>query len=92
MDSKSTTTPSSELAIPSYDRPVHLEITCMNLRHKLMYVDARHSQRGMTDDSSETRIFWCKKTQDALGPDNEAVNPKCCTDSRACYCGDRRLR
>jgi MoaA/NifB/PqqE/SkfB family radical SAM enzyme len=68
-----------------YDKPVHLQITCANLRHKLMYVDARHTQRGVTDDSSRTRIFWCSKTQDALGPDGEPVNPVICTGSRPCY-------
>lgn len=70
----------------SLDRPVRLRITCMNLRHKLMYVDERHSQRGMVDSNSDTRVFWCVKTQDPLGPDNQSVGPDACSSSRACYC------
>lgn len=71
---------------PVYDRPVKLHITCLNLRHKLMYVDERHMQRGMTDDSSSTRVFWCSKTQGCLGPDNVAVSPDACSQGRPCYC------
>ena len=69
-----------------YDRPVKLRVTCLHLRHKLMYVDERHMQRGMTDNSSDTRVFWCNKTQGCLGPDNEAVSPGDCSHGRACYC------
>lgn len=78
--------PTSPIPPIVYDRPVKLEVTCLSLRHKLMYVDERHRQRGMTDDSSQTRIFWCSRTQDSLGPDGEAVSPRDCGDGRACYC------
>ena len=71
---------------PTYDRPVKLHVTCLHLRHKLMYVDARHMQRGMVDDSSDTRVFWCSKTQDCLGPDGEPVSPGDCSQGRQCYC------
>lgn len=70
----------------SLDRPVKLRITCMNLRHKLMYVDERHSQRGMVDVNSDTRVFWCAKTQDPLGPDKQSVGPDTCSNGRNCYC------
>ena len=70
----------------TYDRPVKLHISCMNIRHKLMYVDERHAQRGMIDINSETRVYWCSKTQDALGPDGESVTPADCSMGRACYC------
>jgi hypothetical protein len=67
-------------------RPVHLEISCLHLRHKLMYVDERQATPGLVDDSSDTRIFWCVKTQESLGPDAEPVSPGDCTPDRACYC------
>lgn len=73
--------------VDSYDRPVKLQISCLNLRHKLMYVDERHAVRGMVDDSSKTRIFWCSKTQAVLGPDGEPVSPTECSAGRSCYCG-----
>jgi hypothetical protein len=68
-------------------RPVELRVTCRNLRHKMMYVDDRQSTPGLVDDSSDTRIFWCVKTQDPLGPDDAPVSPARCTKARACYCG-----
>ncbi len=70
----------------SLDRPVRLRITCMQLRHKLMYVDERHMQRGMVDVNSDTRVFLCAKTQEVLGPDDQPVGVAECSHGRACYC------
>ena len=70
----------------AYDKPVSLQIACRNLRHKLMYIDERHAVPGMVDDSSDTRVFHCSKTQEVLGPDGEPVSPVDCRESRACYC------
>lgn len=68
--------------------PLSLKTTCLNLRHKLMYVDERQSTPGMVDDSSDTRVFFCTKTCDSLGPDAEPVGPRDCTASRTCYCAN----
>ncbi|MGD9690752.1 MAG: hypothetical protein AB7K52_14620 [Phycisphaerales bacterium] len=68
--------------------PVALTITCLHLRHKLMYVDDRHATPGLVDDSSSTRVFLCLKSHDALGPDGEPVSPRLCNSSRPCHCGD----
>lgn len=65
---------------------VNLQVTCLNMRHKLMYVDERHARRGMVDNSSDTRVFWCEDTQDHLGPDGEQVHPDVCLKIRNCYC------
>ena len=70
----------------SLDRPVKLRTTCMNLRHKLMYIDERHTQRGLVDVNSDTRVYWCSRTQESLGPDNRPVEPGGCSNGRACYC------
>ena len=78
--------PASDNAPCTLDRPVKLRVTCLNLRHKLMYVDERHAQRGMVDVNSDTRVYWCAKTHDALGPDNQPVGPGECSNGRACYC------
>lgn len=68
-------------------RPVKLQASCLKLRHKLMYVDDRQSIPGLVDDSSDTRIFFCVKSQESLGPDGEAVSPRDCVAGRGCYCG-----
>ena len=39
----------------------------------------------VVDDSSDTRVFFCIKTFDALGPDQEPVSPGDCTKSRSCF-------
>ena len=70
------------------ERPVELKVCCQSIRHKLMYVDERHATPGMIDDSSSTRIFFCVKTQESLGPDGEPVSPTDCAATRSCYCGD----
>jgi hypothetical protein len=71
----------------TFDRPVHLQVACENMRHKLMYVDSRHAQRGMIDSNSDTRVYWCTRTMEVLGPDNEPVSPRDCHTGRPCYCG-----
>lgn len=67
------------------ERPVNLKPTCIHVRHKLMYVDQRQMQRGMVDDSSDTRVFHCAKTHEPLGPDSEPVCPGDCQAGRACF-------
>ena len=66
--------------------PVELKVTCLKLRHKLMYAHARHATPGLVDDSSDTRVFVCLRTYDSIGPDNEPVSPTDCSPSRVCYC------
>lgn len=68
-------------------RPVQLEQTCLCLRHKLMYVDDRQKLPGMVDAESSTRIYFCTKTQEQLGPDDQPVNPKACVAGRPCHRG-----
>lgn len=65
---------------------VRLQPACFDLRHKLMECDSRHMVRGMVDDSSDTRVFFCAKTQDQFGPDGETVDPDVCHTGRACHC------
>ncbi|HWB20556.1 MAG TPA: hypothetical protein VG711_09670 [Phycisphaerales bacterium] len=67
------------------ERPFNFRPACLHIRHKQMYVDTRHAQPGMVDDSSNTRIFWCNRSQDSLGPDGVPVNPTRCTNERSCF-------
>ena len=69
----------------SSDRTVRLHVTCLNLRHKLMYIDEQHGVPGMVDTRSDTRVYWCTKSQNALGPDGDAVHPDSCSGGRHCY-------
>ncbi len=69
----------------SEDRPVSLKPACLELRHKLMYVDERQAAPGLVDDSSDTRVFFCCVSHSPLGPDGEPVSPRECTAARPCY-------
>ncbi len=68
---------------------VNLVPACLHLRHKLMYVDDRHSRVGVVDDSSDTRVFFCTQSQEAYGPDGAPVSPTECTPGRGCFCKGR---
>lgn len=52
---------------------------CDNLRWKGMFVDSD------ADPAGEGHIFWCVKTQIALGPDGEMVDHSACGPARTCY-------
>jgi hypothetical protein len=67
-------------------RPVELETACAHIRHKFMYCAKSHAVRGMVDDSSDTRIFFCVKTFEGLGPDDRPVSPGECGPGRSCHC------
>ena len=72
----------------SFDRPLDLKPCCLNLRHKMMYVDPRQMTPGLVDDGSDTRVFLCLLTQHVIGPDDGQVSPRqCCSESRACFRG-----
>ena len=62
-----------------------LQSCCQHLRHKMMYCDARHATRGRVDDSSDTRVFFCVQTGEALGPDARGACPQDCQSDRQCY-------
>ncbi|MFG0328260.1 MAG: hypothetical protein ACF8PN_00020 [Phycisphaerales bacterium] len=67
------------------DQPLRLIPTCAHLRHKMMYCDDRQMTPGEVDDQSTTRVFWCRKTMEVIGPDNGPVDPDACGTGRACH-------
>jgi hypothetical protein len=67
------------------ETPVTLKSCCQHLRHKMMYCDSRHATRGKVDDSSDTRVLFCVKTGDALGPDGQSVCVNDCQSGRRCH-------
>lgn len=66
-------------------KPVKLKVCCDHLRHKMMYVDEREAVRGLVDDSSDTRVYFCIRSQESLGPDGKSVGPTECSPDRPCY-------
>lgn len=70
----------------SENLPIHLEVSCAHIRHKMMFCDDRHAHFGRVDTTpNDSRVFYCAKTQDALGPDNNPVSVAECDPSRPCY-------
>lgn len=70
----------------NYDIPLQLRPCCLNLRHKMMYCDPRQATPGLVDANSDTRVYFCIKSHESLGPDGRVVHPEDCTSSRTCYC------
>ena len=70
----------------NWDRPLRLQPCCLSLRHKMMYCDERQATPGLVDAQSDTRVYFCVKSQASLGPDNQPVHPAECTSGRGCYC------
>lgn len=60
-------------------------ISCANLRHKGMYVlrDGADDENACYDAYDAT-VYWCTRTQKALGPDGKLVSQKACTHGREC--------
>jgi hypothetical protein len=78
-------------AVSVYGRPLVLKPCCLNLRHKMMYVDPAQATPGWVDDNSDTRVYVCLMTGEVLGPDDQLVSPARCNSSgRACFCGSQR--
>lgn len=71
-----------------FDRPLNLRPCCVNLRHKMMFVDPSQMTPGRVDDGSDTRVFLCLLTQHVLGPDDGQVSAKMCSsEGRPCFRG-----
>ncbi len=72
----------------SAELPIRLEVACVNMRHKMMFCDDRHAHPGRVDTSEgRSHVFYCSRTQDSLGPDNEPVSTRECSPDRSCYRG-----
>jgi hypothetical protein len=57
---------------------------CSELRSKKL-VFARTPPRVEADILDASNHCWCARTQQALGPDNELVQPEDCRAGRECY-------
>lgn len=57
---------------------------CRHLRNKGMYV---YTDGGNNDHPDyDNTIFWCLKTMQSLGPDDETADrDECCNPERPCY-------
>jgi hypothetical protein len=63
---------------------------CSMLRTKTAFggyiIDGDETQ--WQDGESSTAVYWCLKTMDTAGPDDEFAHPDLCRAGRSCYCGD----
>jgi len=75
----------------NFEMPLQLLPTCLRLRHKMMYCDERQDIPGLVDSTSDTRVYFCTKSQDSLGPDGIAVHPTDCQSGRGCFCSDHGM-
>jgi hypothetical protein len=57
---------------------------CSKLRTKTMYLNVDQREDAEEPGCNGTAIFWCLKTHECLGPDDQRATPEDCTSSRAC--------
>ncbi|MCI0538078.1 MAG: hypothetical protein L0Z50_22910 [Verrucomicrobiales bacterium] len=58
---------------------IGFEFPCRYLRSKEMYYQVAE------DDEYASGVYWCTKTQEAVGPDGEPAAKKRCCEGRSCY-------
>jgi hypothetical protein len=64
---------------------------CAMLRTKTSfggYVLDEDDQSDWQQGTSSTAVYWCLKTMDMAGPDDDFVDPRCCRAGRTCYRAD----
>ena len=57
---------------------------CSKLRTKTMYLNNEQREDPEEQAGCGTAIFWCLKTQECLGPDDNQANPDSCRAPREC--------
>ena len=57
---------------------------CSKLRTKTMYLNVDYRSEGDEPGCNNTAVYWCLKTQQALGPDDNPVCPEDCRAGRGC--------
>ena len=67
---------------------------CRMLRTKTAFgsyaleTDDAPDQPTWQDGESTTAVFWCLKTMDTCGPDDDFAHAKACRPGRACFRGE----
>lgn len=70
---------------PTGELPVVQSSPCRHLRSKGMYVYT-DGQSGESHDDYDNTIYWCLKTMQAFGPDDDQVDGgQCRNPGRSCY-------
>jgi hypothetical protein len=63
----------------------HVMQPCANLRHKGMYVTSLSSpDEDSFHDKYDATVYWCTRTQKALGPDGAPAHADTCKHGREC--------
>lgn len=58
-----------------------INFPCKCLRSKEMF----YGEAAGEDSLFAGGVYWCTRTQDALGPDGQPVERQECMESRTCY-------
>jgi hypothetical protein len=57
---------------------------CIHLRTKSMYVTGEIRNPDHPDEAGSQHC-WCNLTQHVIGPDDQHVDRRACTDGRGCF-------
>ena len=67
------------------DGKTRLPIVCRKLRTKMSFgsLDAVHAD--WREGTSTTAVFWCLKTMESWGTDDQPAHARTCRDGRSCF-------
>ncbi len=65
------------------ETPQKIAFPCRNLRSKEMFYESP----GQAEDEFSSGIYWCGKTGENFGPDNQPAGKSECCAGRSCYVG-----
>jgi hypothetical protein len=69
----------------SDDDKVHLPVVCRKLRTKNAFGSMQSGAPDWRLGESTTAVYWCLKTMETWGPDNQVTHPHQCKSGRACF-------
>ncbi len=61
---------------------------CLKLRSKQDYYTVEEPSDNDSDSAPTPRVYWCLRTMQPIGPDDEPVNLQACQPGRGCYCSE----
>ncbi|UQA58701.1 hypothetical protein [Polyangium aurulentum] len=60
-------------------------VVCRKLRTKVAFGSPQPGMRDWRYGESTTAVYWCLKTMETAGPDDNYAHPHRCQSGRLCY-------
>lgn len=79
-----------DIPLPTFDAPRPIPTVCRLLRTKNSFqtftAEELDENAPWQFGESTTAVFWCLKTMQHAGPDDDFAHPSTCCAGRPCFC------